>query len=90
MTEYIPMLVLMGMFGTIGLYWALGARHFITWSRKYENTFPRFSDNPGLSGSNAAAGVKSHSTILKWGIRLIGVALSLKAVGAIVNIIIWG
>jgi hypothetical protein len=80
------------MFGAIGLYWAIGTRHFISWSRKFKNSFPKFSDDKvELSGQNGAAGVKTETSImLRWGIRLIGIALAAVAVGTIIDMFIKG
>jgi hypothetical protein len=92
MVHYIPMIILMAVFGAIGLYWAIGTRHFITWSRKYKNTFPKFSDNNvNLSGENSPAGVKTeNSAILVWGVRLVGAALAAVAVATIIDMFIVG
>ncbi len=92
MVQYIPMFILMAMFGAIGVYWAIGTCHFISWSRKFKATFPRFSDQDTvLSGQNDAAGVKSSSSaMLRWGIRLVGIALALSAAGAVINMVIVG
>ena len=92
MMQYIPMIILMAVFGAIGLYWAIGTRHFIAWSRKYKNSFPKFSDNNDpVIGQGSAVGVKADSgTALKWGIRLVGIALACAAVASIVDMFIKG
>jgi hypothetical protein len=92
MVQYIPMIILMAMFGAIGLYWAIGTRHFITWSRKFKNSFPKFSDDKTvMNGQSGVVNVKADvSVMLRWGIRLIGIALAGAAIAAIVNMFIIG
>lgn len=92
MAHYIPMIILMAVFGGIGLYWAIGTRHFITWSRKYKNSFPKFSDNnTGLGGEDMAVGAKTEeSVVLRWGVRLVGLGLAAVAVSSIINMFITG
>jgi cytochrome c biogenesis protein ResB len=92
MVQYIPMIILMAMFGAIGLYWAIGTRHFISWSRKFKNSFPKFSDdNSVTTGQNGAVCVKAESGVmLKWGVRLVGIALAAVAVGTIVDMFLHG
>jgi energy-coupling factor transporter transmembrane protein EcfT len=64
MVQYIPMIILMSVFGVIGLYWAIGAHHFIAWTRKYQNTFPKFSDHPAVGvESGGAVGVESGGAV---------------------------
>jgi hypothetical protein len=92
MAHYIPMIILMALFGAIGIYWAIATRHFIAWSRKYKNSFPKFSDNnPGLGGEDMAIGAKTEeSTVLYWGVRLVGVGLAAVAVASIIDMFITG
>jgi hypothetical protein len=92
MVQYIPMIILMAILGAIGLYWAIGTRHFISWSRKYKTSFPRFSDdNSEIGGHNGAASAKTASSAtLRWGVRLVGIALAGVSVATIVNMFING
>ncbi len=100
MVQYIPMIILMSVFGVIGLYWAIGAHHFIAWTRKYQNTFPKFSDHPAVgveSGgavgveSGGAVGAKASSSfLLNLGIRLTGLVLTGVAAASIIHMIMKG
>jgi hypothetical protein len=92
MVQYIPMIILMAVFGAIGLYWAIGTGHFITWTRRFKTTFPKYSDdNSSINGQDSAVGTKTTSSAaLKWGIRLVGIALACTAVATIVKMIVQG
>jgi len=80
MVQYIPMIILMGLFAAVGLFWAIRTRQFITWARKYQGSF---NHRPGDAVDDASAIKVSTqgSLMLTWGVRLTGIALA--AVGGI-------
>jgi len=80
MVQYIPMIILMGLFAAVGLYWAIGTRQFIAWARKYQVSF---NHRPGDAVNDVSAIKVSTqgSLMLTWGVRMTGIALA--AVGGI-------
>jgi uncharacterized membrane protein len=85
MVQYIPMIILMGLFAVVGLFWAIGTRQFISWARKYQGSFNHRPGEP-VETSAVKAGVQS-SAMLTWGVRLTGIALAAVGVIAIWRII---
>jgi hypothetical protein len=92
MLHFVPMLVLMAGFGAIGVYWTIGTRHFIVWSRSYSASFTNFpADSQHDGNSQNAMVIKQGSgVILFWGVRLIGFMLAFAAIGSIVSMLIHG
>jgi hypothetical protein len=80
MVQYIPMIILMGLFAAVGIFWAVRTRQFIAWARKYQGSF---NHRPGdaVSETSAVKVGTQDSVMLTWGIRLTGIALA--AVGGI-------
>ncbi len=94
MIRFIPMLMLMGVFAAVGIYWTILTEHFIAWTRKYQDSFTAFggghSAQPVLVNQARAdlAEVRSSSTALTWGVRMVGIALSGTALMTIIRIIL--
>ncbi len=94
MVQYIPMLILMGVFAAIGMYWAVLTGHFLAWTRKYKDSFHKWVDNqlaqPPLKESYASLKSDRGSLVMTWGIRMIGVALAGTGVVTIGQLIVCG
>ena len=97
MVRLIPMLILMGVFAVIGLYWAVLTGHFLAWTEKYKDSFHKFVDSKltqpvierakeNYAQLNSARG----SVVLTWGVRMIGVVLAGMALVTICELFVYG
>lgn len=80
MLRFLPMLMVMGVFAAIGIYWAVLSRHFLTWTRNYNQRFHQEINGrqpQPVMVSQAQANYSSResnedSTFLNLVVRLIG------------------
>jgi hypothetical protein len=97
MAHYLSMLCLMGAFMAIGIYWAVGARHFIRWTMSHNESLHGRIDGyigqPVLAiraqANYAWLQARGGVTFFTWIIRGIGICLAGAALFTTGMIVVW-
>jgi hypothetical protein len=97
MAHYVSMLCLMAAFLAVGIYWAVGARHFLKWTTAHNESLHRQIDEyigqPVLATRAQANYAKLQSngglTFFTWTIRGIGVCMAGASLFTTAMIIAW-
>jgi hypothetical protein len=88
MIQFIPMLILAGLFAAIGIYWVFMAQHFMEWTTRSNLNFRRVIDNhlpqPILVERTYASinRMQSNGTmdLFLWSVRFLGSVLAFFAI----------
>jgi hypothetical protein len=97
MAHYISMLVLMAGFMAVGLYWAIGAHHFLKWTMRHNSSLHQQIDGylgqpvlvaraqTNIAKLQASGGI----TLFTWTVRGIGICLIGASLFTTAIIIAW-
>jgi hypothetical protein len=98
MESMISILILTGIFLTIGIYWTILAPHFLAWTRKYNESFHKFIDSRLAQPVLVERAKKNYARLeacggitgLTWGVRLLGATLATATLVTISRLLVNG
>jgi hypothetical protein len=82
MMQYIPMMILMGFFAAVGIYWAISVEHFLEWTTRSNQLFKKsIGDHQAvLVERSLVRPADGKVDTFIWSIRFLGIVLAFFAI----------